>query len=143
MNPIQGMVMTRKRVAGRIPSMLRQAVIGILVVSPSVAPVAEAQEEDRSCFAEDSQSTPTDGGSCLQAAQQGDVDHQNALGFMYEHGIGVTQDVVQAYKWYLIAGSGGNETARKNREMAAENMSPAQIAEAERLAREWVANHGR
>ncbi len=35
------------------------------------------------------------------------------------------------------------DDAVKNRDIAAKRMTPAQIAEAQRLAREWTATHGK
>jgi len=56
---------------------------------------------------------------------------------MYSEGKGVTQDYVQAHKWFNISAAGGDRTARENREILARRMAPAQINEAQRLAREW------
>jgi hypothetical protein len=56
---------------------------------------------------------------------------------MYYNGQGVTQDYVQAHMWYNLAVSKGHENATKNRDNVAKKMTPAQIAEAQRLAREW------
>ena len=50
---------------------------------------------------------------------------------------GVTQDYVQTHLWYNLAAAQGNELARKNRDIVAKKMTSAQIAEAQRLAREW------
>ena len=66
-----------------------------------------------------------------KAADQGNPWAQLSLGLMYTTGQGVPQDYVQAYKWFTLAG------AAENRDRAAAMMTPAQIAEAERLAREW------
>jgi len=55
---------------------------------------------------------------------------------MYEYGQGVTQDYVQAHMWSNLAAAGGlNVGALRDR--LAKQMTPAQIAEARRLAREW------
>ncbi len=61
---------------------------------------------------------------------------------MYDVGQGVPQDYVQAHKWYNLATSrfppGENrDLAVKNRDLVATKMTAAQIAEAQRLAREW------
>ena len=40
-----------------------------------------------------------------------------------------------------LAAAQGNETAQRNRGLVAKLMTPAQIAEAQRLAREWIARH--
>ncbi len=47
------------------------------------------------------------------------------------------QDHVQAHMWYNLAGAQGLEQAVKNRDNVAERMMLAQIAEAQKLAREW------
>ncbi len=72
-----------------------------------------------------------------RAAEQGHADAQNNLGFMYDRGRGVWRDYVQAYVWYNLAAARSNDTARRNRDIIAEKMTPAQIAEAQRLASEW------
>ena len=59
------------------------------------------------------------------------------LGWMYENGHGVPQDYITAHIWYNLAGAHGDEKAREYRDRIAKKMTPAQIAEAQRLAREW------
>ena len=71
------------------------------------------------------------------AAEQGHASAQNNLGLMYDNGEGVPQDYVQAHMWYNLAGAQGLEQAAKNRDNVAKRMTPAQIAEAQKLAREW------
>ena len=73
-----------------------------------------------------------------KAAEQGNARAQGNLGFMYGNGNGVLQDNVYAHMWFNIANSNGNEDARDNRDLAAERMTPGQLAEAQRLARECV-----
>ena len=79
-----------------------------------------------------------------KAADQGEAKAQAILGIMYENGRGVPQDYVQAHKWYDLAAahfprsdSESRVKAVKNRDSVAPKMTPAQIAEAQRLAREW------
>ena len=69
---------------------------------------------------------------------------QANLGVMYEHGHGVAQDLVQAQKWYILSASKFPASEAKslglvirNRDELAARMTPSQIAEARRLAREW------
>ena len=76
-----------------------------------------------------------------KAADQGNAIAQTNLGFMYEKGRGVPQDYVQAHFWFNLAAlrfppGTGRAIAVKNRDLVAKLMTPAQIAEAERLARE-------
>ena len=66
---------------------------------------------------------------------------------MYENGKGVPQDYVQAHIWYSLAASrmagGHRQHAVDGRDRAAGQMNPTQIAEAQRLARDWDAAHPR
>ncbi len=75
-------------------------------------------------------------------AEQGNADAQFFLGFMYYKGRGVPQDYAQAHMWYNLAASrlppGENrDIAVNNLDLVAEMMTPAQISEAQKLAREW------
>ena len=77
-----------------------------------------------------------------RAAEQGDIKALSNLGIMYKKGEGVPQDYVQAYMWLNIAALLGDEKAAEVRDhMAAVLMFPEQIAEAERLTKEWLAKH--
>ena len=71
------------------------------------------------------------------AAEQGDADAQINLGVMYAEGKGVPQDHVLAHMWFNLSAAQGNEKARKDRDNVAKVMTPDQLAEAQRLAREW------
>ncbi len=72
-----------------------------------------------------------------KAADQGDAWAQVKLGLVYEEGQGVTQDYVQAHMWYNLSAAKGDNYARMLRDRLAEKMTPAQIAEVQKLAREW------
>ena len=56
---------------------------------------------------------------------------------MYDDGQGVPHDIVQAYKLYSLAATNGDKPAAELRDTIANQMTPAQIAEAQKLAREW------
>ncbi len=71
------------------------------------------------------------------AADQGDAYAQFNLGVMYADGQGVPQDYVNAHMWFNLAAAQGDQDALKNRELVEQRMTPAQIAEAQKLAREW------
>ncbi|MBP2673267.1 MAG: Sel1 protein repeat-containing protein [Deltaproteobacteria bacterium] len=80
-----------------------------------------------------------------KAAEQGIPHAQNNLGIMYAFGKGVPQNYVLAYVWFNLAASRfpasereGREQASGNRDLAAYNMTPAQLADAQRMAREWT-----
>jgi uncharacterized protein len=74
-------------------------------------------------------------------ADQGLADAQASLGWLYFEGFGVPQDYLQAHMWLNLAAAQGNERGRMNRDMVAAKMTPSQIEEAQRLAREWLAAH--
>jgi S1-C subfamily serine protease len=71
------------------------------------------------------------------AADQGLVGAQYNLGSMYANGQGVPQNDVEAYKWWSLAAAQGDSGAAKNRDIVRSEMTPAQIAEGQRLAAEW------
>ena len=75
------------------------------------------------------------------AAAQGDADAQYNLGVMYSNGQGVVQDYVRSHMWYSLAAVKGNKDAVKNRTIVAKKMTPQQIAEAQKLARECQAQN--
>jgi TPR repeat protein len=70
-----------------------------------------------------------------------DADAYFELGLAYATGHGEPVDYVRAHKWFNIAAMLGDPRAREERADLAEIMSPAEIAEAQRLAREWVLSH--
>ncbi|WP_443627291.1 hypothetical protein [Candidatus Njordibacter sp. Uisw_002] len=57
------------------------------------------------------------------------------LGSMYEKGIGVFTDHVNAYMWYFIAEHKGNMQAGVDRERITNKMTPTQINKAQVTAR--------
>ena len=71
-----------------------------------------------------------------KAAERGNAVAQQNLGVMYLRGQGVPKDTVFAYMWLNIAGQTLDD-ARKLRDTAAEEMTPDQVAEAQKLSREW------
>ena len=79
-----------------------------------------------------------------KAADQGDADAQYSLGLMYAIGKGVPQDYVLAYMWLNLASTRDSawekekrDKAKENRENLASKLTSAQVAEAQKLAREW------
>ena len=72
-----------------------------------------------------------------KAAERGFAKAQFHLGAMYEVGHGVEVDKGLAHMWFNLAGSQGFEDATKARDSLAINMPSEQIAEAQKLAREW------
>ncbi len=81
-----------------------------------------------------------------KAAEQGYAPAQGNLGAMYIKGQGVSRDYVQAYKWMNLSGLLSPPGQRRDDSALAIDqlsnaMTPAQIAEAEKLARKWWAKH--
>ena len=76
------------------------------------------------------------------AAGGGDTLAQYKLGFFYRDGSGVARDLVEAHKWANLAASRATADNQKPfadaREAIAQSMTPAQIAEAQARAREWM-----
>ena len=77
------------------------------------------------------------------AAEQGHRSAQNTMGLFYAAGRGVPQDYVEAHKWHDLAASGVTGDRQKEfaeaRDALAKEMTSAQLAEAQKLAREWQA----
>lgn len=77
------------------------------------------------------------------AADQGNATGQIGLGYAYWLGYGVPQDYVRAHMWFNLAAAkvGGVEGMGKGvieaRDSVAAQMTPSQIAEAQKLASEW------
>ena len=84
---------------------------------------------------------PQDYGQARQwyekAAAQGNAMAQYNLGVLYRNGQGVPQDLVQAHKWFNLSAAKGDNVGAATRDALAILMTPAQIDEAEKLAREW------
>lgn len=52
-------------------------------------------------------------------------------------GEGVPKDLVLAYMWANLAAAQGNEMAKEARDVWEKQMTPAQIAEGQKLSRDW------
>ena len=72
-----------------------------------------------------------------KAAEQNDAAAQYNLGICYYNGDGVAKDPVEAYQWLLLAARQGDEDAKKNITELDSKLTPEQIAEGQRRAREF------
>jgi TPR repeat protein len=63
------------------------------------------------------------------------------LGIIYATGNDGEPDLIAAHKWFNLAAVSGNAEAAYHRQEIAREMSPADIAEAQRAAREWLKTH--
>jgi uncharacterized protein len=66
------------------------------------------------------------------AAEQGIEDAQFNLGRLYAEGVGVPRDLVKAYLWFGLAAAHGRRGAEEWRHEVAAELTPEQLAEAER-----------
>lgn len=80
-----------------------------------------------------------DGTAGMAASQAPEMLYE--LGLMYAAGRDGEEDLIAAHKWFNIAAFRGVMLARARREEIAEEMSRAQIAKAQREAREWLNSH--
>ena len=71
-------------------------------------------------------------------AKNGRADALYNLGLAYSTGQGVSIDYVAAHKWFNLAAMRGSEIAKSWRAQISAEMSSSQIAEAQRLAREFL-----
>ena len=71
-------------------------------------------------------------------AQTGTPDALFELGMLYATGRDVAADLVVAHKWFNLAAARGNRAALNHRAELAREMSGDQIAQAQKLAREWL-----
>jgi hypothetical protein len=81
------------------------------------------------------------------AAEQGIAEAMDSLARMYIQGEGVPKDYVRAHMWFTLAAARRHpEPGHLNidagaRDNLAEEMTLEQVAEAQRLAREWESRH--
>ncbi|MBF0369965.1 MAG: sel1 repeat family protein [Magnetococcales bacterium] len=81
---------------------------------------------------------PVEAGKWFQlAAQQGDPNAMNNLGILHATGQGVDPDLVAAYMWFTLAAMNGLTDGLDNRAIAAQDMTPEQIAEAQAKSDDW------
>ena len=75
------------------------------------------------------------------AAEQGLAAAQLNLGGSYANGEGVPEDHVLAYMWLNLSAAQGFERAQDNKDRIERDITREQIAEAQRLSREWLEAH--
>jgi hypothetical protein len=102
--------------------------------------LASAQYNFGAMYAEGS-GVPHDDAKAVEwyrkAAEQGFAPAQYNLGRIYAVGHGVPQDYTMAHIWLNLAADRKNRNASEVMGLLARDMTPDQIAEAQRLAREW------
>jgi len=117
---------------------LRHAIVAIILVLSSAVPVMAGPLENA-----DAAIKRRDYASALRIicplAEQGDASAQYSLGVFYDNGLSVPQDLVRAYMWFTLSAKQGKDGAAIFRDLIARRMTSAQIAEAQKLARDWKA----
>ena len=76
-----------------------------------------------------------------KSAEQGNVYAQASLGILYHSGKGLPHDDVQAEMWFTISAEhappNDHDTIAEMRDSVGAHLSAQQMAEAQRMAREW------
>ncbi len=76
----------------------------------------------------------------LRAAEHGRPEAQYNTCYSYADGLGVTREMVEAYKWCYIAARHGQRQAPGNRDHLAQQMRPDEIAKGREAAERWLAH---
>tara|TARA_Y100001936_G_C16090453_1_gene685673 strand:- start:871 stop:1188 length:318 start_codon:yes stop_codon:yes gene_type:complete len=72
-------------------------------------------------------------------AKQGNSNAQNILGAMYlQGGNGVKQNYIRAHMWFDLSDRNGNKDGGIARDLITKDMTPIEIAEAQKKARECI-----
>lgn len=80
--------------------------------------------------------------AALESAAAGQGNSAGDIFFMLGiRASGEMFDRVAAHKWFNLAAARGNRKAVEHRREIAAEMSPAEIAAAQRAAREWLTTH--
>lgn len=74
-----------------------------------------------------------------EAAEQGDVDAQYALGVAYSEGEQFSRNDINAYAWSSLAAAQGLRAAIVRRDAVSRNFSPKELKKAQALAAEFQA----
>ncbi len=101
---------------------------------------AEAQSALGNMY-RDGRGVPRDDAEALKwwrkAAEQRFGEAEYNLGLLHMEGRTVPQDNIQAHMWFSLAAIERWPDAAKNRNLLAGKMTPSELSESERLAREW------
>jgi localization factor PodJL len=74
-----------------------------------------------------------------KAAEYGVRDSQYNLAVLQARGLGVTQDLNQAYGWFAAAAAQGDDDAGRKRDEVAGKLAPKDLAAARSAAEAWKA----
>jgi uncharacterized protein len=75
----------------------------------------------------------------LRAAENGDPPAQFTLGILLFNGqLGVPENIPEAYKWFILAGTAGHQSAAANAVLVQELLSAADVLAKQDEARAWI-----
>ena len=63
------------------------------------------------------------------------------MGYFYEKGIVVDEDMLTAHMWYNLAAAQGHGDAMRARNVLNEQMTSMQVTKAQKMAKDWNAAH--
>ncbi len=104
----------------------------------SAPPVPELTEEEKAAA---KTKCPKEIALACLHAEEGLPEAQKKLAVAYSTGKGIEKNLLLSKMWWNIIAIGGDTTARAKRDVLRGKMSIADIAEADRLAWEWLAAH--
>ena len=114
---------------------IRSAALTVTLVITCVLPAAADYDAGKRAW--DAGKPSAAFGQWQAAADAGDGRAMLGLGRLYLKGLGAPQDYVLAHMWFNLAASRGEMEALKERDAVTEKMTPQQVAEAQKRAREW------
>lgn len=74
----------------------------------------------------------------LESASLGETTAQNRIGIFYAEGKSTPKNLVEAYKWFLIASANGYENSKTNKEKAEKSLSEVEILRGRGMAKKWL-----
>lgn len=115
--------------------MLRAAAVALSLILAGAAPAQADLARAHAAYDEGQHSAAF--AEFRELAEQGDSDAQYMLGRMYARGEGTLQDFVQAHAWLNLAAVRGHRLAAGERDSLQQRMTTEQVAEAQRIARDF------
>ena len=116
--------------------MLKHVSLLLLLIGTSVTAHADFSQGQKAFEAQDYTEAYS---QWRTAADQGDGQSQFRLGQLFEQGLGVPQNFVEAHKYYNLAAAKGLAEARTARDQLSQQMTGEQIARAQDDALAWQA----
>ena len=113
------------------------------VFTPARSGIVARGRRDAAVLTVDGKQDENEAAKWFRLAEPGDAYAQFLLGLSYFNGQRVPKDYVRAHMWFNLAAENGFAESTEDRDAIAREMTQNQIAEAQRLAREWQSRKGR